>query len=79
MLKKIWTPMLVEEHILARVGKEPLNSYYYATHYPRVYAAASEKISLSRMTFSHQMVRLIFVEQIYRAQTILHHEPYHHE
>ena len=40
MLKKIWTPMLVEEHILARVGKEPLNSYYYATHYPRVYAAA---------------------------------------
>ena len=40
MLKKIWTPMLVEEHILARVGREPLNSYYYATHYPRVYAAA---------------------------------------
>ena len=46
---------------------------------PRVYAAAAEKISLSRMTFSHQMIRLIFAEQIYRAQTILHHEPYHHE
>ena len=44
-----------------------------------VYKAASEKISLSRMTFSHQMVRLIFVEQIYRAMTILNNEPYHHE
>ncbi len=44
-----------------------------------VYGAASEKISLSKMTFSHQMVRLIFVEQIYRAMTILNHEPYHHE
>lgn len=46
---------------------------------PRVHAAASEKISLSRMTFSHQMIRLIFAEQIYRAMTILNHEPYHHE
>ena len=44
-----------------------------------VYKAASEKISLSRMTFSHQMIRLIFVEQIYRAMTILAGEPYHHE
>lgn len=44
-----------------------------------VYKAASEKISLSRMTFSHQMIRLIFIEQIYRAMTILSHEPYHHE
>lgn len=46
---------------------------------PRVYAAAGEKISLSRMTFSHQMIRLIFAEQIYRAMTILKGEPYHHE
>ncbi len=46
---------------------------------PRVYAAAHEKISLSKMTFSHQMIRLLFVEQTYRAMTILHHEPYHHE
>lgn len=46
---------------------------------PRIYAEANEKISLSRMTFSHQMIRLIFVEQIYRAMTILNHEPYHHE
>ncbi len=44
-----------------------------------VYARANEKISLSRMTFSHQMVRLIFTEQIYRACTILKGEPYHHE
>ncbi|MDY4845732.1 MAG: 23S rRNA (pseudouridine(1915)-N(3))-methyltransferase RlmH, partial [Parabacteroides sp.] len=44
-----------------------------------VYKAAAEKIALSKMTFSHQMVRLIFVEQIYRAMTILHNEPYHHE
>ena len=46
---------------------------------PRVYAAASEKLSLSRMTFSHQMVRLVFVEQLYRAMTILAATPYHHE
>lgn len=44
-----------------------------------VYKASSEKISLSKMTFSHQMIRLIFVEQIYRAMTILNNEPYHHE
>lgn len=45
---------------------------------PDVYAAASEKISLSKMTFSHQMVRAIFVEQLYRAFTIIKGEPYHH-
>lgn len=46
---------------------------------PQVYARANEKISLSRMTFSHQMVRLIFTEQVYRACTIIRGEPYHHE
>lgn len=46
---------------------------------PAVYARAGGKISLSRMTFSHQMVRLIFTEQLYRAFTILKGEPYHHE
>jgi len=43
------------------------------------YQRANAKISLSKMTFSHQMVRLFFVEQIYRAMTILRSEPYHHE
>jgi 23S rRNA (pseudouridine1915-N3)-methyltransferase len=46
---------------------------------PDVYGKANEKISLSKMTFSHQMVRLIFVEQLYRAMTIMRGEPYHHE
>lgn len=44
-----------------------------------VYARANGKISLSKMTFSHQIVRAIFAEQLYRAFTILHNEPYHHE
>ncbi len=44
-----------------------------------VYARANSKLSLSRMTFSHQMVRAIFAEQIYRAFTIIRGEPYHHE
>ena len=44
-----------------------------------VYKRANSKISLSQMTFSHQMVRAIFVEQIYRAFTIMKGEPYHHE
>lgn len=45
----------------------------------KIYQIAHEKISLSKMTFSHQMVRLIFVEQLYRAMTILNNGPYHHE
>lgn len=44
-----------------------------------LYDRADGKISLSRMTFSHQMVRLVFTEQIYRACTIIRNEPYHHE
>lgn len=44
-----------------------------------VYNRANDKISLSRMTFSHQMVRLFFIEQVYRALTIMKGEPYHHE
>ena len=46
---------------------------------PEVYDRANEKLSLSRLTFSHQMVRLVFVEQLYRACTIIKGEPYHHE
>jgi len=45
----------------------------------RVYQRANGMVSLSSMTFSHQMIRLIFVEQLYRAMTILKGEPYHHE
>ena len=44
-----------------------------------VYARANGKISFSRMTFSHQMIRVMAIEQIYRAMTILRNEPYHHE
>ena len=44
-----------------------------------IYNIANQKIALSGMTFSHQMVRLIFVEQVYRAFTILKNEPYHHK
>lgn len=45
----------------------------------QIYDKANEMISLSKMTFSHQMVRLIFTEQLYRACTIIKGEPYHHE
>jgi 23S rRNA (pseudouridine1915-N3)-methyltransferase len=44
-----------------------------------IYKKSTDKISLSKMTFSHQMIRLFVVEQIYRAFTILKNEPYHHE
>jgi 23S rRNA (pseudouridine1915-N3)-methyltransferase len=44
-----------------------------------VYTRANQKIALSKMTFSHQMIRLFFVEQLYRAFSILKNEPYHHE
>ncbi|SDQ68209.1 23S rRNA (pseudouridine1915-N3)-methyltransferase [Flagellimonas zhangzhouensis] len=44
-----------------------------------IYAKSSGKISLSKMTFSHQMIRLFIVEQIYRGFTILRNEPYHHQ
>ncbi len=46
---------------------------------PAVYGRANEQVSLSKMTFSHQMIRLVFTEQIYRACTIIKGEPYHHE
>ena len=46
---------------------------------PSVYQRADEQISLSKMTFSHQMVRIVFTEQLYRGCTIIRGEPYHHE
>lgn len=45
---------------------------------PDVYARANGKLSLSKMTFSHQIIRAIFAEQLYRAFTIINNEPYHH-
>ncbi|MBQ2045695.1 MAG: 23S rRNA (pseudouridine(1915)-N(3))-methyltransferase RlmH [Muribaculaceae bacterium] len=44
-----------------------------------IYNRANEKLSLSKMTFSHEMIRMFFIEQIYRAMTILKGEPYHHD
>ena len=44
-----------------------------------IYQRANEKISLSKMTFTHQMIRLFFIEQIYRASTILQGKPYHND
>lgn len=46
---------------------------------PSVYQRCNEQLSLSKLTFSHQMIRLVFTEQIYRACTIIKGEPYHHE
>lgn len=46
---------------------------------PRIYQRANGLLSLSTMTFSHQMVRLVFLEQLYRGMTIIKGEPYHHE
>ncbi len=46
---------------------------------PEVYARANDRLSLGRMTLPHELVRLVFVEQLYRAFTILRHEPYHHQ
>lgn len=44
-----------------------------------VYSRAHSKLALSQMTFSHQLIRLIFLEQLYRSFTIINNEPYHHE
>ena len=46
---------------------------------PEVYSRANARLSFSRMTFSHEMIRLFFTEQVYRAMTILKGEPYHHD
>ncbi len=45
----------------------------------KVYERCNDKISLSKMTYSHQLIRLIFMEQLYRAYTIIHNFPYHNE
>ena len=68
------------ENRISRIGKDIVfvigGAYGFS---PEVYSRADGKVSLSKMTFSHQMVRAIFTEQIYRAFTIMRGEPYHHE
>jgi 23S rRNA (pseudouridine1915-N3)-methyltransferase len=66
--------LMVQSHkrIILQVG----GAYGFSKE---VYARANALLSLSSMTFSHQMVRVIALEQLYRAMTILHNEPYHHE
>ena len=68
------------EHRLSATGRRLVfivgGPYGFADEF---YSMAHECLSLSKMTFSHQMVRLFFVEQLYRALTILRGEPYHHE
>ena len=88
------TVVLLDEHgtamrsieLAARTEKKQLTAprpaYVIGGPYgfaEEVYKRANEMMSLSRMTFSHQMVRLVFVEQVYRACTIIKGEPYHHE
>ncbi len=46
---------------------------------PELYSAVGDRLSLSRMTFTHEMIRLFFTEQLYRAMTIIRGEPYHHD
>ena len=68
------------QHLLSMGGKNLVFAVGGAYGFSdAVYARAQSKVSLSRMTFSHQMVRIIFAEQLYRAFTILKGEPYHHE
>jgi 23S rRNA (pseudouridine1915-N3)-methyltransferase len=61
-----------QQHLVFIIG----GPYGFSTD---IYKRSNEEISLSRMTFSHQMIRLLFTEQLYRAYTILKGEPYHHE
>ena len=61
-----------QQHLVFIVG----GSYGF---YEEIYERSNDSISLSKMTFSHQMIRLFFAEQLYRAFTILKGEPYHHD
>ena len=70
LLEKIF--MLPKKRIIFVIG----GSWGFSEE---VYSRADLKMSLSRMTFSHQLVRLLFLEQLYRAFTIIKGEPYHHE
>lgn len=70
----------VLEEKISRGGKDMVFIIGGAYGFSRdIYARANSKMSLSKMTFSHQMVRTVFAEQLYRAFTIMRGEPYHHE
>lgn len=70
---------MLESHI-SRVGSDMVFAVGGAYGFSEpVYRRSNSMVSLSKMTFSHQMVRVIFVEQLYRAFTIMKGEPYHHE
>ena len=64
---------------IAADGPACENSFPTPCRRPGIHQMAREELSLSKMTLSHQMIRLFFVEQVYRAMTILNGEPYHHE
>ncbi|MGB4206211.1 MAG: 23S rRNA (pseudouridine(1915)-N(3))-methyltransferase RlmH [Bacteroidales bacterium] len=69
----------INEHQIRRIKRMVfITGGAYGFH-ETMYKRANEKISLSNMTFPHQLVRLIFIEQLYRAFTIIRNEPYHHE
>ena len=73
-----WAAVLEEK--ISRGGRDIVFVIGGAYGFPKaVYDRADAKISLSKMTFSHQMVRTVFAEQLYRAFTIIRGEPYHHE
>ena len=76
-----YTSISLAEHLNALEGR--VNQLVFVIGGPygfseQVYQRANEKLSLSRLTFSHQLVRILFMEQLYRAFTILRGEPYHH-
>ncbi len=79
---KVYSSENFADHISALEGRTGSVVFVVGGAYgfsKEVYARANEKLSLSKMTFSHQMVRLIFTEQLYKAFSILNGEPYHHK
>lgn len=80
---KTYSSTLFSEHLQKKMNSG-IKTLVFAIGGPygfsqAVYNKANQKISLSTMTFSHQMVRLFFIEQLYRGFTILKNEPYHHQ
>jgi len=79
---KIFSSIAFAEHLQKMEGRWARTVFLVGGAYgfsEKVYKRANERISLSAMTFSHQLVRLIFTEQLYRAYTIIKGDPYHHK